>query len=270
MTSGQAGGTYMCARSGSDLRYLICILTEAKSNEKSDGISVHLPLPACFKFLGAETSPEEKHAGGLRVSGNGSQRMGSRYSMGVGLRPKARALREGNKTLGRAPVQVPQSLSRAWRAISFLKTPRQYLKCSKPSKFAVTLLSFPPPQPYPSLKRLPDVSARPENPREVLGSSREAGPTARRRIRLVPILAVSEQSRRFVRRSSVFTTLRCMIFFYSLPSLSRLPTVLTPQPLSLHSESTDYDSYVLGSGPPVRSALCIRLKDNLFISPSPQ
>ena len=134
--------------------------------------------------------------------------------MGVGLRPKARALREGNKTLGRAPVQVPPSLSRAWRSISFLKTPRQYLKCSKPSKFAITLLSFPPPQPYPSLKRLADVSARPENPREVLGSSRSRGasPTARRRIRLVPILAVSEQSRRFVRRSSVFTTLRCMIF----------------------------------------------------------
>jgi hypothetical protein len=162
----------------------------------------------------------------------------------------------GNKTLGRAPARVPPSLSRAWRSISFLKTPRQYLKCSKPSKFAVTLLSFPPPQLYPSFKRFPDVSARPEEPREVLGLSRQTGPTARRRIRLVPILAVSEQSKHFIRRPSVFTTLRCMIFFYSLPSLSRMLTVLAPQPVSLHSESTDYDSSVLGSGPPVRSALC--------------
>jgi hypothetical protein len=52
--------------------------------------------------------------------------------------------------------------------------------------------------------------------------------------------------------------------------LSRLPTVLTLQPVSLHSESTDYDSSMLGSGPPVRSALCIRFKNNLFISLSPQ
>lgn len=58
-----------------------------------------------------------------------------------------------------------------------------------------------------NLQRLTDVSARPENPREALGSSRKASPTTRR-IRSVPILAVSEQSRRFVRRHPVFTTLR--------------------------------------------------------------
>ena len=60
------------------------------------------------------------------------------------------------------------------------------------------------------------------------------------------------------------------VWFLLLPSLSRLPTVLTLQPVSLHSESIDYDSSMLGSGPPVRSVLCIRFKNNLFISLSLQ
>jgi hypothetical protein len=46
-----------------------------------------------------------------------------------------------------------------------------------------------------------------------------------------------------------------MIIIQLLLSLSRGLTVLMPQPVSLHSESTEYDYPGLSSGPPVSAAL---------------
>jgi len=57
---------------------------------------------------------------------------------------------------------------------------------------------------------------------------------------------------------------------YNFPSSLSLCwplTVLTPQPISLDSESTDFDPSVWGSGPPVRSTLALRSEQTYLSSP---
>lgn len=64
--------------------------------------------------------------------------------------------------------------------------------------------------------------------------------------------------------------LPCRLFtgynLHFFPSLSWSLTVLAPQPISPDSEATDYDS-VLGSGPPVRSALASSSEQKYLSSP---
>jgi hypothetical protein len=84
-----------------------------------------------------------------------------------------------------------------------------------------------------------------------------------RRVRHVLILAFTEQSRHVVWPGpggySLVASLRGMKLYDFLLSLSRGLTVLMPQPISLHSESTEYDYSGLSSGPPVSAApFCIR------------
>ncbi|KAI0298593.1 hypothetical protein BC826DRAFT_107585 [Russula brevipes] len=125
---------------GSDLRYLLRLLTEPKFARKSDINSVPRSLRRCKRGTQSAACWKAKRCPPFRewLPGNVVKRRQMR------LGSNARTLRERNKNLDPAAVEGPPTMARGVIPcrVSLSKTPRQYLKCSKLFVVPVTLSSF--------------------------------------------------------------------------------------------------------------------------------
>jgi hypothetical protein len=170
----------------------------------------------------------------------------------MGLRPKERRWGQGTRFQARRQSPSPAQFVAGVLSISFLKTPRRYSNAQVPRPSVLY-----PNHPSSSVERCHRETRKATRKRLVKGNHPKnqmkntmyiysGPPSAMETCRLTPPLSMG----------------------YYLPSLSLCwPLTVLTQPISLHSESTDFDPSVWGSGPPVRSTLASCSEQTYLVSP---